>query len=444
MVRENNKKEYKGPDEEMPKFGAGSEFGRQEREEARLRKFGYMSRKYDPDTQPWLMRVGSKKDGKHFKGSREGGISDNASYYIFTHAADGSFEAHPVKEWYNFAPRITHKTMDADEAELKFAERGKILNHWAMSINKKLKPDQDQNEDEKGKGGSKKGGEDGASGSGKNKDFKISDLEDTWLGSDDELGSDESDDDNSDKKKKDDSDDKNGGKKKKKKSKEDVDNEAFEDSDDGEGEGREVDYMSDESSEDEMEEQTKYVMSGVDQDEGLAKMLESDSDSDDDKDKDKEGNASDDDDEEEPAKKEKKQNSRSGSPAPETSGSDDKAARAEKRKAMVDKLLDPNAEPATKKSRLDAIASSAAPGPTPSTSANVSGLEANIEEDVRRYLTRKPMTTTELLRKIHSKKPGGLSKAELMPYLANILKRLSQQVKKQRIKGEMYLSIKTG
>ena len=31
MVRENNKKEYKGPNEEMPKFGAGSEFGREER-----------------------------------------------------------------------------------------------------------------------------------------------------------------------------------------------------------------------------------------------------------------------------------------------------------------------------------------------------------------------------------------------------------------------------
>ena len=32
MVRENNKKEFKGPEEEMPKFGAGSEYGREERE----------------------------------------------------------------------------------------------------------------------------------------------------------------------------------------------------------------------------------------------------------------------------------------------------------------------------------------------------------------------------------------------------------------------------
>ena len=33
--------------------------------------------------QPWLMRVGGKKDGKHYRGQREGGISENASYYVF-------------------------------------------------------------------------------------------------------------------------------------------------------------------------------------------------------------------------------------------------------------------------------------------------------------------------------------------------------------------------
>lgn len=33
-----------------------------------------------------LMRVGSKKEGKQFRGIREGGISDNTAYYVFTHA----------------------------------------------------------------------------------------------------------------------------------------------------------------------------------------------------------------------------------------------------------------------------------------------------------------------------------------------------------------------
>ena len=67
MVRENNQK-VKTQDEEQPKFGAGSEFGREQKEEARRKKFGMVSKKYDPDAQPWLMRVGSKKEGKHYKG----------------------------------------------------------------------------------------------------------------------------------------------------------------------------------------------------------------------------------------------------------------------------------------------------------------------------------------------------------------------------------------
>lgn len=32
-------------------------------------------------------------------GIREGGVSENASYYVFTHAADGAIEAFPLQEW---------------------------------------------------------------------------------------------------------------------------------------------------------------------------------------------------------------------------------------------------------------------------------------------------------------------------------------------------------
>ena len=101
MVRENNKKADKTAvdDEENPKFGAGSEFGREQREEARRRRFGGRRKQYNPDNQPWLMRVGSKKEGKQYRGTREGGVAENTTYYVFTHAADGSFEAHPVKDW---------------------------------------------------------------------------------------------------------------------------------------------------------------------------------------------------------------------------------------------------------------------------------------------------------------------------------------------------------
>lgn len=98
MERENNMKEYKGMEEEMPKFGAGSEFGRDAREEARRKKYGITSRKYKPDDQPWILKSGGKT-GKKFKGIREGGVSENAAYYVFTHAPDGAIEAFPLHEW---------------------------------------------------------------------------------------------------------------------------------------------------------------------------------------------------------------------------------------------------------------------------------------------------------------------------------------------------------
>ena len=74
------------------------------------------------------------------RGQREGGVSENASYYVFVHAPGKAIEAIPIKEWYNFIPRVNYRTLDAEEAEEKFAQRGKILNLWALNINKKLKP----------------------------------------------------------------------------------------------------------------------------------------------------------------------------------------------------------------------------------------------------------------------------------------------------------------
>jgi hypothetical protein len=32
------------------------------------------------------MRIGSKKEGKQYKGVRDGGVAENAAYYVFTHA----------------------------------------------------------------------------------------------------------------------------------------------------------------------------------------------------------------------------------------------------------------------------------------------------------------------------------------------------------------------
>ena len=67
-------------------------------------------------------------------------------------------------------------------------------------------------------------------------------------------------------------------------------------------------------------------------------------------------------------------------------------------------------------------------------------LEAGLEEEIRRYLSHKPMTTMNLLRKIMSKKTD-LSKEVLMPLIVDILKRINPH--KQKVKGIMHLSLKT-
>lgn len=39
---------------------------------------------------------------------------------MFTQAADGTFEAYPVEEWYNFTPIQRYKALSAEEAEEEF------------------------------------------------------------------------------------------------------------------------------------------------------------------------------------------------------------------------------------------------------------------------------------------------------------------------------------
>merc|ERR1712002_1133449 len=209
----------------------------------------------------------------------------------------------------------------------------------------------------------------------------------------------------------------------------------------------EVDYMSDESSESDEEVTKEHDVKGVDQDEGLSKMLDSDSSS---SDEDKKKSDEDEDDEDETGKKKKKKggnsddeenkgskkkggsaaSSRSGTPTKEM----EKMDKDQKRKAMVAGLLDPNAsnESNAKKSRLEQSAGS---------SGSIAGTESITEEAVRRYLKRRPMTTTDLLKKFRSKKTG-IMNAQLVQLLANILKKINPH--KQKVKGVTYLSLKEG
>lgn len=481
MERENNMKEYKGIEEEMPKFGAGSEFGRDAREEARRKKFGITSRKYKPEDQPWILKSGGKT-GKKFKGIREGGVSENAAYYVFTHAADGAIEAFPLHEWYNFQPIQRYKALSAEEAEQEFSRRNKVMNYFSLMLRKRLRNDEEGADDEEIIEGGK-----GKKPSKKEKDLKISEM-DEWMDSDDD---DSLSDDNESKKNSDEEDDTKKKKKgkvdiKKKKKKNASDDEAFEESDDGDEEGRECDYISDSSDSESELEQQKEIKSVAEED-ALRKLLASDEDDEDDEEQTdkKDGDDEKDDDDEHKDKDEKDKDKINKDTDKKR---DKKKKKKQSKKKDLKKLTsgkdsssdfssDSDSESDTVKEkdnkRSNSAHSSRSATPTPAgisdslkrkqsgspdlsqakklkldnfnlvpVNSYIPGVsESGITEDaVRRYLMRKPMTTTELLQKFKSKKTG-LTSEQLVNVMTQILKKINPT--KQTIKNKMYLSIKT-
>lgn len=70
---------------------------------------------------------------------------------------------------------------------------------------------------------------------------------------------------------------------------------------------------------------------------------------------------------------------------------------------------------------------------------NGNGDEDITEESVRRYLMRKPMTLTELLKKLRCKR-SSLDKNALGQKIAFILKKINPE--RQKIKDKLYLSVR--
>lgn len=464
MERENNMREFKGLDEEQPKFGAGSEFGREAKEEARRKKLGIVAKKYRPDDQPWILKCyGSTV--KKFKGIREGGISENAAYYVFTHAEDGAIEAFPLHEWYKFQSIQRYKALSAEEAEMEFNKRNKHLNFFSLMLRKRLKGEEEADLDEDGEKNKKTSKK-------KDKELKISEM-DEWMDSSEG----DSDSDAEEKAEEEDEEEAKGkgkGKKKKKgvakpKKKRDTDLEAVEDSDDGDEEGREVDYISD-SSESEPE---NVNLDGVAEEKGLKKLLNSDEEESEDSDKeDKDKNNEEDEKEDEAEKKseedkdkkkkkkdKKTKDKKKKENDPDDDFSSDSSTEDEAKKKKGDKKEKDKSDsvkpepssanssrapsPATDSKRK--IVNDALAGPSKKPKLDlpnfIPGLaESGITEDaVRKYLMRKPMTTTELLQKFKSKKTG-LSSEQLVNIMTQILKKINPT--KQTLKGKMYLSIK--
>ncbi|XP_012947013.1 general transcription factor IIF subunit 1 [Aplysia californica] len=470
IERENNVKEYRTANDldTLPKFGAGSEYGRDLKEESRRKKYGIMLKKYNPDDQPWLLKTGSGKQAKRYKGVREGGITENTSYYIFTKATDGAFEAYPVEEWYNFSPIVRYKYLNSEEAEEEYSKRDRTLNYFSIMLKKRYRKEEDNVDDD---GDEKKKG--GKGGKRKSKGLILTDMED-W---DDLEVSDDDGDDDSDGEKDDDTDGKPqkkkkpkpGAKKKKSKNaKQNSDDEAIEESDEGDYDDREVDYMSDSGSsssfsgpEDEGK-GNKYDEKGVDQEAGLRNILDSEAEDEEEEETQKEEP------EEEPAEKEgeKKEEKKKGADDSSSSSSEDdsdiekdaklaselflqgqKKIKKEKKdktdagSAEAGVKTDPSQPNDKQKERgLKRKPEKSSDGKSPSVKKHKSDDSDGISEDaIRRYLMRKPMTTKDLLQKFKSKKLN-MTNERITTVIVQLLKKINPD--KKTINKKLYLSLK--
>uniref|UniRef100_A0A8C8F8Z7 Transcription initiation factor IIF subunit alpha n=1 Tax=Oncorhynchus tshawytscha TaxID=74940 RepID=A0A8C8F8Z7_ONCTS len=366
--------------EETEEGAAGSEFGKKQREEARRKKFGIVTREFKVEDQPWILKVNGKA-GKRFKGTKKGGITENASYYIFTQCPDGAFEAFPVNGWYNFVPQAKHRTLTAEEAEEEWGRRNKVVNHFSIMLQRRLReqergPDDDDEEGEKGgKKKKKKGGRGGDLREGEER---------------------------RDKPKKKEGDVKGKGKKKKKKR--GSDSEANEDSDDGDFEG--------------LEKKRTPPKRGGGRGSGGSSRTGS-----------RPGTPSIDSTSTSNTLRAAASKLEQGKRQVVGGSSESPAAKRLKMESSSTAVTTQSPAPSGKST----------PQP-PSGKSTPSSSDVQLtEEAVRRYLIRKPMTTKDLLKKFQTKRTG-LSSEQTVNVLAQILKRLNPERKNVNDKMHFYLT----
>lgn len=458
------------------KFGAGTEFMRAERDEARARK--YRGRKAKLDDQPWILKVGSGKNGRSFRGIRDGGVNRNTSYYVFFQAKDGAFEAVPVSEWYKFNLLAKYKPLTAEEAEEQFEKRDKIMNFFGVMKVKKESETGDMDSSSKSKNIKRE-----PRGS-----FKVSEMDDWANDSDIDSEADGSDDEKKKSKAAKKGKGKSGSKNKKKKKRDsddsDRDSEPLEESDEGDFDTLELDYNSSSSDENEDEpEEEKVVreMTGVEDLFISASEDEEDDENAQEKDASKIKPDPDAVEKETGAKSKDKSGEISESSASDSDDSDMDAETSKSALFLPDKKRNESALASNSNSQTptretdngpnSADASSRAGGSSapaagslgssvPSTSGNGRPLgskrkleaamtgssssrrsrpnepeEILSEEAVRRYLIRKPMTAKELYKKFRSK-ISNIRSHDLVTKIAEILGKIRPESQKIKDKGK--------
>uniref|UniRef100_A0A1I7Z0M0 Transcription initiation factor IIF subunit alpha n=1 Tax=Steinernema glaseri TaxID=37863 RepID=A0A1I7Z0M0_9BILA len=437
MEREDNRAEL-GILEDSQEFGEGSEYGRAARDEARRKKYGRQRKSYQHDMQPWRLCVSEAGKERKFRSIREGGAGEHADYWVFLKSGD-DFLAHKITDWYQFLPCVTHRTLDIDQAEAQFQQRSRVMNQFALKaqIQKTLNTNEEAEDIVKG-GGLK--------------------IKDDYSSDDEESDNDESKPGDQKKKKK-----KNARDRKDKKQRVNhADEVAAYESEDGEDEGREYDYMSDSGSDSDRdvktaEEKIDEAMVGVGDETGLKSQIGSDLESSSDEEDEEANKDQKPEKEEDSIIEEKKKKSKVTSDDKDSSGSDsddpDKNPRIssvvfmknEKGTAQPGDV--PTSERAKKRAIDDAIetASKRMKMQDDKVKQEVSAAAQAVarqrelavpdglnEDTVRKYLRRKPHTTKELLTRIKSKCPPEMSKPEIVTHLAAILKKIEPHQFKQK------------
>uniref|UniRef100_H2YGQ6 Transcription initiation factor IIF subunit alpha n=1 Tax=Ciona savignyi TaxID=51511 RepID=H2YGQ6_CIOSA len=402
LVRDMSGKKVYEQEEVYPEFGAGSEYGRKQREEARKLKYGMRKKKFVLENQPWNLTVTTlvKKD---FLGKKEGGIGEGSMYFVFTQRPDFTFEAYPVDDWHNFNRKIRHRTLTDEEAEAAWDKRDKIVNHLNYMARKRLHlNDDDEGADDEG-GMKSKTKTVIRKIKKEDNDLVIHDDEDLDfdVSSDESLDDSSSDEDEEDDKKEKEQDKGSGLSKRPK-----------------EGSGSSGDSESDLEDEDSLSQSALFMQ---------RKKTPT---------KDKGGKSS-------------KGSSRSSTPTTESAGGQtSKSDLQNVKKKLESGRQSPLASSMLGKrgasSKQDPVSmkrqKTNQPGYSGSTSPTKDiGQHGITEEAVRKYLTHKPITTKDLLKKFKKKKTG-LSSEQIVEKVAKILRKLNPQ--KIQTNGKMHLFLR--
>lgn len=417
------------------------------------------------DYQPWQIKFGSGRTGRRFKAIKEGGVGDNTSYFVFYKPNDknDTYEVCSIDEWYSVSATQRYKTLTAEEAEQKFEQRHKMLNLFSVMHLKK-------------NGENGEAGESGRSGSGDSKSFKVSELDDWDHSGDDEASGDDDDDEDGEKKKR-----RKKAAKKEKDDPDDAPDEAKEESDEGDFEQREVDYMSDTSSDSSEEEEAKDEtdVKGIAEEEALRDLLSTDDEEDAEHalqkgpkpssnnitlgtvefKQDPEDNGSDDssdsDDYDVDEEKMDSMFNKKGLPTQLTSIKQEIKQEMDVTGTSGSRAIVTNRQQPSVKRKAGAEVSTPAPQPPPkrpctneaTSSASSNSLEKIVEDLVRKYLSRKPMALKILLKDIKSKlkKMEGIPPSEIDNNLVQTIAKTITKIKpeKQKINNMVYFSLKS-